>query len=417
MRLYRAAALLVSASAEIIRDGGVLVNGQEIVAAGPASALMAQAQAQAGPAEVIDLGELTLMPGLVDCHVHLGFDGGPAPVARMKSETDAELLVLMLHSARALLRAGVTTARELGARSFLDVVVRDAIASGLAEGPRLLTAARPLTPTGGHCWFMGGECDNADDLRRMVRLHHKMGADLIKVMSTGGFMTAGSAPWYAQFSQLELTAVTQEAHRLGKRVAAHAHGTEGIARAVAAGVDSIEHCSFAGLDGQYGAGFDPVVADQMAEAGIYAGPTMNIRTLERFEEFGAARTKVISALYAHGVQIVLGTDAGINNCPHDAFGCGVEALARSGLPVREALAAATGRAARALGVDDRTGSLEPGKDADLIAVRGDPLADLSALRRVELVVARGREYAVGEQARLSRSYLSHDGELAKRGAA
>ena len=399
MRLYRAAALLTSASAEIIRDGGVLVDGQQIVAAGPAAALAAHALASsAGPAEVVDLGDLTLLPGLIDVHVHLGFDGGPAPVARMKSETDAELLVLMLHSARALLRAGVTTARELGARSFLDVVVRDAITSGLADGPRLLTAARPLTPTGGHCWFMGGECDNADDLRRMVRLHHKMGADLIKVMSTGGFMTAGSAPWYAQFSEPELRAVTQEAHRLGKRVAAHAHGTEGIARAVAAGVDSIEHCSFAGLDGQYGAGFDPAVADQMAEAGIYAGPTMNIRTLERFEQFGAARTKIISALYAHGVQIVLGTDAGINNCPHDAFGGGVEALAKSGLPVREALAAATDRAARALGIEDRAGSLEAGKDADVIAVRGDPLTDLSALRRVELVVARGREYIFGQLA-------------------
>jgi len=196
MRLYQGAALLTSASAELIPLGGVLVDGPAIVAAGPLDALAPLA----GPAEVVDLGGLTLMPGLIDAHVHLGFDGGPAPVARMKSDTDAEQLVLMLHSARALLRAGVTSARDLGARSFLDVVVRDAIASGLADGPRLLTAARPLTPTGGHCWFMGGECDNADDLRRMVRLHHKMGADLIKVMSTGGFMTAGSAPWYAQFS-------------------------------------------------------------------------------------------------------------------------------------------------------------------------------------------------------------------------
>jgi imidazolonepropionase-like amidohydrolase len=407
LRLYQGAALLTSASAEIIPRGGVLVEDTAIVAAGP----LAELAPLAGPAEVVELDGLTLMPGLVDCHVHLGFDGGPGPVARMKSETDAEQLVLMLHSARALLRAGVTSARDLGARAFLDVVVRDAIASGLAD------AARPLTPTGGHCWFMGGECDNADDLRRMVRLHHKMGADLIKVMSTGGFMTAGSAPWYAQFSEAELHAIVGEAHRLGKRVAAHAHGTEGIARAVAARVDTIEHCSFSGLDGQYGAAFDPAVADEMAVTGIYADPTMNVRTVQMHEQVGAARAKVIMALYSRGVQIISGTDAGIGNTPHDAFGFNPEALVLAGLPAREALVAATERGARALGIDDKTGSLEPGKEADLIAVRGNPLEDITALRRVELVVARGRAYWVGEERDGPAASARDAAFLAGRGAA
>jgi imidazolonepropionase-like amidohydrolase len=146
----------------------------------------------------------------------------------------------------------VTTARDLGARAFLDVTVRDAIASGMACGPRLITAGRPITVTGGHCWFMGGECDTVDDVRTMVRLHHKMGVDAIKVMSTGGFMTTGSAPWHARFTFEQLGAAVEEAHRLGKRVAAHAHGYEGIRRAVEAGVDTIEHCSFAHPDGHHG---------------------------------------------------------------------------------------------------------------------------------------------------------------------
>jgi len=298
----------------------------------------------------------------------------------------------MLRSARELLLAGVTTARDLGARSFLDVAVRAAIGSGMADGPRLVTAARPLTPTGGHCWFMGGECDSTDELRRMVRLHHKMGADFVKVMSTGGFMTEGAPPWSAQFSPAELDAVVTEAHRLGKRVAAHAHGRLGITQAVAARVDTIEHCSFAGPDRKYGSDFDPSVVDEIAAAGIYVCPTMNVHALTMRDRFGDALDKVIMGLYSGGAQIIAGTDSGIDNCPHGAYVSGLEALAMVGLPAAEILEAATLRAARALGVDDRTGTIEPGKDADLIAVRGDPRSDLSVLHYVELVVARGAEH-------------------------
>ncbi len=257
----------------------------------------------------------------------------------------------------------------------------------------LLTGARSeLTPTGGHCWFMGGECDTPDELRRMVRLHHKMGADFVKVMSTGGFMTEGAPPWSAQFSPAELAAVVTEAHRLGKRVAAHAHGREGIAQAVAARVDTIEHCSFAGPDRKYGSDFDPSVVEDIAAAGIYVCPTMNVHALTRRELFGDALEKVIMGLYSGGAQIIAGTDAGIDNCPHDAHVSGLEALTMVGLPAVEILDAATLRAARALGVDDRTGTIEAGKDADLIAVRGDPRSGVSVLHHVELVVARGAEH-------------------------
>jgi imidazolonepropionase-like amidohydrolase len=239
---------------------------------------------------------------------------------------------------------------------------------------------------------MGGECGSADELRRMVRLHHKMGADLIKVMSTGGFMTTGSAPWFAQFTPAELSAVTGEAHRLGKRVAAHAHGKEGIARAVAAGVDTIEHCSFAGPDGEFGSDFDPALAEEIAAAGIFVCPTINVTAPIMRERHGPVLEEVIIGLHQHGVPLIAGTDAGTDNCPHGAYVCGLEAMAEAGLPAREVLEAATLRAARALGVEDRTGSIAPGKDADLIAIRGDPLRDVSALHRIELVVTRGREF-------------------------
>jgi len=175
---------------ETVADGAVVIGDRTVDWVGPVSAL---------PAEHLSLPRSdypgsTIMPGLIDSHVHLAFDGGPNPAARMRAETGEQQLMLMLRSARELLGVGVTTARDLGSRAYLAVAVRDAIATGLARGPRLVVAACPITVTGGHCWFMGGEADSEDDLRRLVRTHHKHGVDLIKVMSTGGFMTTGSAP-------------------------------------------------------------------------------------------------------------------------------------------------------------------------------------------------------------------------------
>jgi imidazolonepropionase-like amidohydrolase len=388
-RLYTAGTLLTGVGTEAIRPGGVLVRGTSIIAAGAIPALLATDHSRS--AELVDLGAgATIMPGLVDSHVHLGLDGGPRPAERMQGESEAEQVVLMLRNAVSLLAAGVTTARDLGAKSFLDITVRDAVSRGDAPGPRLVVAGRPLTPKGGHCWFMGGECESPQDLREMIHQHHEMGTDLIKVMSTGGFITSGSAPWSANFSAGELAMVVKEASSLGMRVAAHAHGREGISRAVTAGVATLEHCSFTGRDGMVGSDFDPALADKIAAAEIYVCPTTNIHSLLPERAEGVAR--VIAELHQRGVRIIAGTDAGVDNCAHGEYQIGLEALAKAGLPASEVLAAATARAARALGVDDRTGSITPGRDADLIAVDGDPLADISALRRLILVVARGAEH-------------------------
>src|SRR5499427_10707079 len=217
---------------ETVPDGAVVIGDRIVDWAGPAAALPAEYTALPRA----DYPDSTIMPGLIDSHVHLGFDGGPNPAARMRAETDEQQLILMLRSARDLLGVGVTTARDLGSRGYLAVAVRDAIAGGLARGPRMVVAASPVTITGGHCWFMGGEADGDDELRKIVRTHHKRGADLIKVMSTGGFMTPGSAPWYAQFTSEQLRIIVEEASRVDLPVAAHAHGIEGIRRAVEAGV-------------------------------------------------------------------------------------------------------------------------------------------------------------------------------------
>jgi imidazolonepropionase-like amidohydrolase len=369
-----------------VTDGALVIGEDVLDWVGPAGALPAEYAALPRT----DYPGATIMPGLIDSHVHLAFDGGPNPAARMRGETDEQQLVLMLHSARDLLGVGVTTARDLGARAYLDVVVRDAVATGLARGPRMVVAARPITVTGGHCWFMGGEADSDDELRRMVRTHHKRGADLIKIMSTGGFMTTGSAPWYAQFTRAQLALVVEEAGRVDKPVAAHAHGIEGIHRAVEAGVTTLEHCSFVTETNERR--FDEPLAARIAERGIFVCPTINVNAPYVAELTGTVVGEHLKAMHEMGVRLIAGTDAGIDNTPHHQYVGGLEYFVTLGFRPADVLAMATTEAAAALGVDAITGRLAPGFDADVIVVDGDPSTDIAALGKLQRVIARGRDY-------------------------
>jgi imidazolonepropionase-like amidohydrolase len=370
----------------MVTDGAVLVSDGTIGWVG---------QADAVPAEFASVPRTaysgaTIMPGLIDSHVHLGFDGGPGPADRMRGETDEQQLILMLRNARDLLGVGVTTARDLGARGYLAIAVRDAIAAGLARGPRMVVAASPVTVTGGHCWFMGGEADSDDDLRRLVRTHHKHGADLIKVMSTGGFMTRGSAPWYAQFSTDQLGVIVEEARRVEMPVAAHAHGIEGIRRAVEAGVTTLEHCSFVTETNERQ--FNEALAAMIAERGTFVCPTANVNAPYVAQLTGMSVGQHIKPLHEMGARLIAGTDAGINNTPHHQFVGGLEYLVSLGLSPEQVIAMATTEAAEALGVGAAIGRLAPGYDADLIVVDGDPVADIAALGRLRRVLARGQDY-------------------------
>ncbi|MGW6873538.1 amidohydrolase family protein [Streptomyces xanthophaeus] len=227
-------------------DGAVLVDKGVIAAAGPRAAV----EAQAGPdVPRLAFPEGTLLPGL-DTHVHLALDAGPDPVETLRAATDTELYPGMAERAPRLLGTGVTTVRDLGDRGGLAVRLREEIAAGLLPGPRVLAAGTPLTGPGGHCWFLGGEVEGPDAIRAAVRRNAESGVDLIKVMATGGGITKGGPPvWQAQFTTQELRLVAEEAQRFGLPVAAHAHGTEGIEAAVAAGVDTIEHCTWMSRDG------------------------------------------------------------------------------------------------------------------------------------------------------------------------
>jgi imidazolonepropionase-like amidohydrolase len=388
VKLYTADRVLTEDSVACHEPGGVLVDQTTVAWVGP----VAEFPTTAYPADlpVQALPGATLMPGLIDAHVHLGFDGGPDPVARMRSESDALQVALMLRSARELLSVGVTTARDLGARGYLDLAVRQAVRDDTARGPRLLTSGSPVTVTGGHCWFMGGEADSTDDIRRLVRRHHKAGVDLIKVMSTGGFMTEGSAPWHAQFELEQLQVAVAEAHRLGKRVAAHAHGVEGIERALVAGVDTLEHLSFVHPDGRHEV--VPELVDRIAASRAYVSPTLSFQAPRLAELTDGLLLPALEQLYRSGCTIIASTDAGIDHTPHYGFAGALAAMVHFGMPAPEVITSATSRAAEALGIADRTGRLRVGLDADLIAVAGDPRKDIGALADLRLVVARGREF-------------------------
>lgn len=395
MRLLRADLVLTGRPGEALADGEVLIDGPRIVHVG------SRGSAPGVPAaDVTDLPGCTLLPGLIDSHVHTGFDRAVDPVTRRSAETDAHLLLRMAENCRKLLSAGVTTARDLGGRDFLEVELRDAIEAGLAVGPHLIVATRPITSTGGHCWYMGGEAGTDEDIRRIARENLTSGADCLKVMATGGNMTPGGCPpWQAQFTAAQLEVAVAEAAEHGKSVAAHAHGADGIANATEAAVTTIEHCSFAKPGGP---GLpepqDMALAERIADRGIYVCPTASgifwkLRGIMSDAWFDA-RLSRLAALREAGVRLVAGTDSGfamrgIENRMDD-YVSGLAVFAAAGWDNAAVIEAATVLAARACGVGDVTGSLDAGKRADLLAVCGNPLTRLDDLRRLRLVMVSGR---------------------------
>lgn len=351
--------------------------------------------------EVIQLSGHTLLPGYIDGHVHLVFDGGPDPVAALRTESDEHVLLRMAAHAARMVSAGITTARDLGDRNFLSLPVRDAIKEGMLMGPRLLCAGPPITTTAGHCWYLGGEADGELAVRQAVRDHVKRGVDCIKVMATGGNMTPGSNMLREQFNLAELTAIVEEAHRLGKTVAAHCHATVGIRLAVQAGVDTLEHCSF---QGPSGVEFDATLAAEIARRGMYISPTIAMGSrlpaamVERADDAMMARIammlegrwKSMGAARSLGCAFIASTDCGIPHSPHDQLPASLAAWAiDGGFPVAEVLRAATSTIASALGIAGVTGALRPGLAADIIAVPGDPFADPALLAEVDFVMKGG----------------------------
>ncbi len=394
-------------STDLLHDGFVRVDGGTITAIGR------RADLGAADRDTVDLGDATLLPGLINAHTHVTFNAKQTVLDDYLREQKAGVPTLTLRAVDSMRRAlavGVTTIRDLGTVNEVAFAVRQAVADGVLPGPRVLASGRGITTTGGHCWFVGVEADNADDVRRAVRAQFKAGADVIKVFATGGNMTPGTNLFAPQYTAEEIAIVVSEAHRLGLRVAAHAHGIAGVRNSVAAGVDTIEHGAFLTPKGPVQ---DDALAERLADAGIQVTCTLGASTLRlvRDPSLRAGLPPQMRAfidllpelgtffrwLRGHGVSLVSGSDAGIAMRPFDDYPVDVATLTDPrigpGFSGYEALVAATSGAARACGLDD-TGILAPGKRADLLGVAGDPLANVADLARTRFVACGGR-VAVG----------------------
>lgn len=351
----------------------------------------------------LDYSAYTLLPGLVDCHVHLVFSARSSALQDILGEDNRRLMLRAVHNAQVALRAGVTTVRDCGGRGGVTFALRDAIEAGILPGPRIFAAGPPITTTGGHCYFLEGEADTAEELRRLARSLAKQGADFFKVMSTGGRMTPGTNVTAAQYSIDELSALLAEARRLNRTVAAHGHGTAGIRNAVAAGVTTIEHCTWVSEHDSVSVAYEPEVAAQMAKQGTFLDATLSPSVVSsripdseltparrEIRKMRPAVTEAQRAMLALGVEPIAGTDAGVANVTLDSMPMELEALNRElGLSPMQVIRAATHTAARACGHEDEFGSVQAGRRADLLVVQGDPSVDLAAIRRVRWVLRDG----------------------------
>ncbi|MGH3766150.1 MAG: amidohydrolase family protein [Pseudonocardiaceae bacterium] len=356
--------------------GTVLISGGRIIDVDTTAADPPPA------AQRLDLGsDVSVLPGLIDAHVHLAFDASKDVVAGIGAVEDGQLLAQMAQSAHRALRAGITTVRDLGDRNFLALALREQLDAWVDLGPEIVASGPPITTSGGHCHFLGGVADGPHELRAAVRRRAERGCDVVKVMVSGGVLTPGSAVHESQYDLADLRLIVAEAHELGLRAAAHVHGPRAVADAVTAGFDTLEHVSFFTADG---VAADPATMDAGFTPGKGEPPPFVARRL-------AAVCENLTRLHQGGARIVPGTDAGLAPMkPHDVLPYGLAHLTELGMTNLEALRAATSVAADACGLTGRKGRLVRGADADLLAVTGDPLSDIRAVHDVVAVFRAGR---------------------------
>lgn len=384
--VYFCGRILTGACGEVKRNQYVSVENGKIVSV--------SSQRPPECTDIVNWSDYTVMPGLINCHTHVGIVPAADSNLVLTYPLAQRVILIQKHLVQ-LLASGVTTIRDLGCYDDMDIQIRDCIRNEFIIGPDMFVSGPMLTMTGGHSYTVGVEVDGKDTCRKAARQRLKSGADLVKVMATGGVLTKGVEPGNAQLSCEEMTVICEEAHKAGKKVAAHAQGTTGIQNALNAGVDSIEHGFF----------MNQKIIDQMVRKGVYYVPTFCAPYFMacKGKELGLAQEfidKVYNSLEAHassftcalnsGVKIACGTDAGTPFNGHDMTAKEIVLLCEHGMSNAQAIQAATQNAAECIGVADR-GKIESGLLADMIAVEGNPLEDIHCLETsVRYVVKRGR---------------------------
>ena len=384
---YRADRLINGVSDEIIENAAVLVEDGRIVSVGPDVEV-------SGATETVDLGDATLLPGLIDAHVHLVWSASAEPHSLVESEPRAVTALRCAENMKKHLEAGVTTVRDVGSTDGMAIDIAQAVQLGVLSGPRVVAAGRAIAMTGGHGWFLSQEADGPDAVRSAVRQEIKNGATCIKFMASGGVYGHAEEPGSPQLTVEEMSAGVEEAHKAGKKVAAHAYSAEAINNALEAGVDSIEHGSF----------IDQKTAGQMRDQGTYLVPTMSVYAAmaEQGTELGApeyiqrktkevltATKEALQTAMEAGVKIAAGTDCGAPGHPHGSLPMELELMVEAGATPMQAIQCGTLAAAELLGLGTEIGSLEAGKRADFLAVSGNPFEDIMRIEQVDLVVMGG----------------------------
>ena len=399
--VVRAARMFDATSDTLIRNAVVVIQGSHITAAGATVAIPPEAQ-------VIDLGDSTLLPAFIDAHTHLSGESGDNWYQEyfqnlMRQPTEQALLASTY--ARKTIEAGFTTVRDVGSANYIDVGLRNAINNGWVEGPRMLVAVHAIGGTAGHADAdpippsrgiaqqgpIDGVCNGAAECRAAVRYQIKYGADVIKFMPSGGVLSLSDPVDAPELSQEEMNAIVEEAHHWGRKAAAHCHGDTAARMAVQAGVDSIEHGSF----------IKPETLAVMKERGVYLVPTLLAGAWigEKIDKFPpsiaakgkaalAARSDMFRSALKAGVKVAFGTDSGVS--PHGLNAREFALMTALGMSPAGALRAATTVAAALLGVDDRLGTIAAGKLADIVAVPGNPLDDITRTEHVFFVMKEGR---------------------------
>ena len=396
--VLKADRLIDGSSSKVIPNAAVVIEGETISKVCSQSELT---EIELAEARVIDSSGGTLMPGFIEMHSHIHCSAESDAYTHITTETNETFLLRGSQAVRSSLSSGVTTMRDLGSRNEVVFPLRQSIEEGIIPGPRLLVAGTPITTTGGHCNTFGTEADSSEQVVRAIRNQFKLGADHIKIMSTGGGFTPGTNVRAPQYDWTTLRDAVKDAERLGLKMAAHCHATEGVRNCVKAGIHNLVHCSWLSENPEELYDYDPDVADQIAEKGIYVDPTLALSHLNKLRgrvktpDSGAMadperRFEILRDMWHRGVKFVTGMDSGMTNAHFDDFAYIPEVMVNSmGISPMEAITCATKTSSECLGRDNEIGTITPGKSADVLIINGDPSVKIEALHNVDTIVARG----------------------------